>query len=159
VSFTRERDLLAGIVFVAIGAAALVLGADLTIGTAAEMGEGYVPRAMAVALVGFGVLIVAARARAAAPPSASPPVAGEDADGGTPHWRPVVFVTAAVLAFAAALQTLGLLAAIACSVTAANFAGRPLRAPHLAVLIVTLGFVVTAVFVWGLGLPLNLLPR
>ena len=152
-SFARDHDLIAGIVFVAIGVAALALGADLTIGTAAEMGEGYVPRAMAVALIGLGLLIVVVRLKRHPPPQ-SPPARGKDGS-----WKPLLFVTAAVLAFAAVLEMLGLLAAIACSVTAANFAGQPLRAPHLALLIVVLTLVVVGVFVWGLGLPLNLLPR
>jgi hypothetical protein len=68
-------------------------------------------------------------------------------------------VTAAVLAFVAALEPLGLVAAIASSVLAANFAGQPLRARSLAVVIIVLSAVVVAVFVWALGLPLPVLPR
>ena len=149
----RDRDLLCGVVFVAIGAAALALGTDLTMGTAADMGEGYVPRAMAVALIGLGGLIVLARMRAQPPPQSSPARREEVS------WRPLVFVTTAVLVFAAALEPLGLIAAMACSAIDANFSGRPLRATALALLISVLSLVVVAVFVWGLGLPLKVLPR
>ena len=173
----RDRDLLSGVVLIAIGAAALVLGSDLTIGTAAEMGEGYVPRAMAIALVLLGILIAALAWRSASPPPESSPARGEEGPGpeaftGFPppqssptrgeealRLRPLVFVTAAILVFAAALEPLGILAAIAGSVTTATFAGEPLRARTVAILIGVLGLAVVAVFVWALGLPLDVLPR
>ena len=146
-----DRDLWAGVVFVAIGAAVLVAGADLTVGSAAEMGEGYVPRAMAIALVAIGALIafVAWRRGPDRP----------DARLERMHWRPLFFVTAAIAAFAAALEPLGLIAAVVFSVTAASFAGEPLRARSLALLIGVLVVFVMSVFVWGLGMPLHALPR
>jgi hypothetical protein len=146
-----DRDLWAGVVFVAIGVAALVLGRDLDVGSAADMGEGYVPWAMAIALIALGTLIVVL-AWWTDPDRA-------DRRLERMRWRPMVFVTAAILAFVAALGPLGLIAAIACSVFAANFAGQPLRAWPLAVLILVLSLGVTAVFVWGLGLPVHALPR
>ena len=147
----RDRDLWAGVVFVAIGIAALVLGAGLDVGSAAEMGEGYVPRAMAIALIALGTLIMLlARRRSPDGPGAA---------FERMRWRPLLFVTGAILAFVAALEPLGLIAAIACSAITANFAGQPLRARSLAVLICVLSLGVMAVFVWGLGLPLHALPR
>ena len=146
-----DRDLWAGVVFVAIGIAALVLGRDLNVGSAADMGEGYVPWAMAIALIALGTLIVLlAWWRGTDQP-------GSRFDG--IRWRPMLFVTAAILAFVTALEPLGLIAAIACSAFAANFAGQPLRARSLAVLVCVLSLGVMAVFVWGLGLPLHALPR
>lgn len=146
-----DRDLWAGVVFVAIGAAALVAGADLSVGSAAEMGEGYIPRAMAIALVAIGALITLAawRRRPDRP----------DARIERMHWRPLFFITAAIAAFAAALEPLGLIAAVGSSVTAASFAGRPLRPLPLALLVVVLVVFVMGVFVWGLGMPLHALPR
>jgi hypothetical protein len=146
-----DRDLWAGVVFVAIGAAALVVGTDLTVGSAAEMGEGYVPRAMAVALVALGTLIAALAWRRG--PDRL------DARLDRVHLRPLFFITAAILAFVATVESFGLVAAIAVSVTAASFAGQPLRMRSLAILICVLVVFVMAVFVWGLGLPLRALPR
>ena len=146
-----DRDLWAAIFFVVFGVAALALGADLQIGSAAEMGEGYVPRAMAIALVALGAAIaVPAWRRSAARP---------DRALERMRWRPLFFVTAAILAFVAALEPLGLIAAIALSVTIANFAGQPLRPLPLAILIGVLSIAVTALFIWALGLPLHALPR
>ena len=150
-----DHDLWSGVVFVAIGIAALAFGADLTMGTAADMGEGYVPRAMAVALLGFGTLLIVLTLRRGLPASESSAASGEDGF----RWRPLAFVTLAVIAFAVALEPLGLIAATALSAVAANFAGRPLRARALVLLILVLAALVATLFVWGLGLPLHLLPR
>lgn len=145
-----NRDLWAGAVLAATGLAALILGRDLTVGTPAEMGEGFVPRAMAIALVAFGVLVGGLGLwRGNAAPEAC-------FDGA--RWRPVMFVSAAILAFVAALQPLGLITAIAASAVAANFAGEPLSARPLVLLVALLSAGVIAIFVWGLGLPLRVLP-
>jgi hypothetical protein len=142
-----NRDLWAGLVFVAVGACALALGRDLATGSAADMGEGYVPRAVAVALVALGAFIAAAAwVRGSTPLE---PVS----------WRPLLFVTGAILAFAAALQPLGLLAAVAAAAVTANCAGRPLAWRPLLVLVAALSLGVVALFIWGLGLPLAVLPR
>jgi hypothetical protein len=148
-----DRDLWSGVVFVAIGIAALALGADLTVGTAAEMGEGYVPRAMAVALLVLGTLLVVLRLWRRAPAAESAAALDDRL-----RWRPLLFVTTAVLVFALALEPLGVIASIALSATAANFAGQPLGARSLGILVVVLSAFVAIVFVWGLGLPLHLLP-
>lgn len=147
----NDADLWAGVLFVAMGVAALVVGADLTIGSADEMGEGYVPRAMATALVVLGtllVLIAAWRSRQSGPHPID-----------AMRLRPILFVTSAIVAFVALAEPLGLAAAIAGSVTVGSFAGEPLRARSLVVLIGALCVSIGAVFVWGLGLPLSMVPR
>jgi hypothetical protein len=142
----KYQDVWAGSFFVVVGLAAFVLGRDLTIGTAAEMGEGYVPRMMAIVLTALGALIVlVAWFRG-----------GESLEQFT--WRPLIFVTGSIFAFAATLQPLGLVIAIAASVVAANWAGQPLSWRALATLIVVLSASVVAVFVWALGLPLPAFP-
>jgi putative tricarboxylic transport membrane protein len=147
----EDRDLWAGIVFVAFGVMALALGADLHVGSAAEMGEGYVPRAMAFTLVALGTAVALRAWRR--------PVPRPDAAMDRMRWRPLFFVTAAILAFVAALEPLGLVAAIALSVAIANFAGQGLRLRSLAIVIGVLSIAVTALFIWALGLPLHALPR
>jgi hypothetical protein len=145
-----DRDLWAGIVLAAVGVAALLLGADLTQGTAADMGEGYVPRAMALTMIAFGALIsgLALRRGLGKP---------QDRFEGV-RLRPIAFVSAAVLVFAATLSSLGVVVAIAATAFTANFAGQPLSWRALAALVLALTIGVIAIFVWGLGLPLRILP-
>ena len=145
------RERWAGVLFTAIGVGALVLGADLSIGTAAEMGEGYVPRAMAIALVVLGGLIVLLGGRDAAE--------GQAASRTPFRLRPILMLAAAIFAFAAVVERFGLAAAIAASVGIASFAGQPLRMRTLLALIVVLCAAIGAVFVWALGLPLAMWPR
>lgn len=150
-SLLAEQDLWAGALFIATGCAALLLGRELSVGDAAEMGEGYVPRAMALGLLILGSVVIGlAWWRGPGRPGSRIEAM---------HWRPVLFVTMAIFAFVAALEPLGLIAAIALSLIAANFAGQPLSARALALLIVVLSLGIMGVFVWGLGLPLHGLPR
>ena len=81
-----DTVLRAGVVFVALGISALALGADLTVGTAADMGEGYVPRAMAVALLAFGTLLVVLSLSSGSPAPPFSPVRGEEVPV---RWRPL----------------------------------------------------------------------
>ena len=145
-----DRDLWAGIVLAAIGVAALFLGADLTQGTAADMGEGYVPRAMALAMIALGALISGLALRRG-------PGKPQDRFEGV-RLRPIAFVSAAVLVFAATLSSLGVVVAIAATAFTANFAGQPLSWRALTALVLALATGVIAIFVWGLGLPLRILP-
>ncbi len=142
-----KENLAAGLIFAGLGLAGLFVGRNLNVGTAAEMGEGYFPLAMCWLLVGLGALI-AAKAWFGA---------DERAQGFA--WRPVGFVTAAVLGFALALETLGVVAAIIAAVVLANFAGSPMRARQVTLLALVLSVAVLAIFVWGLGLPLRALPK
>lgn len=142
-----DRDVAAGLVFAAIGVAGLWIGRRLNVGTASEMGEGFFPLLMCGLLVALGIAIVAAAlARAPVPlPRLT--------------WRPLVFVTAAALAFMASLEPLGVVVAVAATVVIANWSGRPLGPRPLAVLAAALALGVLSVFVWGLGLPIRALPR
>ena len=48
------KDFLAGLLFVAFGAAFLWLGSELRLGTPRSMGPGFVPRLLSLALIGLG---------------------------------------------------------------------------------------------------------
>jgi hypothetical protein len=142
-----NRDFLAGVVFAAVGLFGLWAGRDLNVGTAAEMSEGYFPLLMCKFLIGLGALIAAI---------------GLVSPGGPlerVQWRPIAMVTLSVLAFAAVLESLGVVIAVIAAVIVSNFAGAPARARSVAALALVLSLAVLAIFVWGLGLPLRALPK
>lgn len=145
-----DRDLWAGLVLAAFGMLALILGADLAQGTAADMGEGFVPRAMAIGLIVLGALIAGLAIRRG--------LGKRDAQFEGVRLRPIAFVSASVLIFAATLSSMGVVIAIAATSMIANFAGQPLSWRALIGLILVLNAGVVAIFVWGLGLPLHILP-
>lgn len=140
------KDLAAGLLFITIAASGAWVGRSLTFGTAAEMGEGFLPLVMC----GFlGIIGVATCARAL--------VRGDEA---LPGWRlkPLLWVTLAVVAFALAIEPLGLVLAVALVLLFGNFAGRPMGAGQLALFMVILSIAVVAGFVYGLKLVIPVWP-
>jgi putative tricarboxylic transport membrane protein len=139
-------DLLTGALLLALGGGALWVGRDWRAGTLAEMDTAYFPRILASALVlGAGVLIVRAFLRDGEPlPAAA--------------LRPLAAVTAAVVAFGAAIEHLGLAAAILLVVALASLAGLSLRLVPLVLLWVVLTAACGAIFVWGVALPVRMWP-
>ena len=140
-----NQDTLAGALFLAIGAGGLVAGRSLNVGTADAMGEGYVPLAACWLMVGLGLVITAGGLRAPA------------VEAG--RLRPLLAVTAAVLAFAFALEPLGVVIAIFASALCAARAAPGIALRSVLLPAVVLSLAVLAIFVWGLGLPLHALPR
>jgi putative tricarboxylic transport membrane protein len=140
------KDLLAGLIFAAFGAAGVLVGAGYRMGSAARMGPGWMPRLLAWSLLALGAVLVV-RALAAG---------DEPVERG--RWRPLLCVTAAIVAFALLIDRAGLLAAGAAAIALGAFGGSEFRWGEAALLAVALLAACSAIFVWGLGLPLALLP-
>src|SRR5881397_2914124 len=90
-----RKEVLAGLMFMAVAALGLWLSRDYPIGTALRMGTGYVPRLLCWTLLALGGCVLFQGLRAAQ--------AVHKADGAS-GWRPVVFVTASLTVFALALK-------------------------------------------------------
>ena len=54
----RRKDVLAGLLFVAVAVVGLYVSRDYPIGTAVRMGTGYVPRLLCWLLLGLGAWIL-----------------------------------------------------------------------------------------------------
>ena len=48
------KDLVAGLMFIAVGIAAIVIASNYTLGTAARMGPGYFPRILGILMIVLG---------------------------------------------------------------------------------------------------------
>lgn len=144
----KRAETLAGFLFVAFGAAALWLAQGYPYGTATRMGAGFVPVALGWCLIALGGAIALSGALA----KADNAVPQSDA-------RPLLFLLLGVAAFALLLESAGLIAAIFACVGVARLAERPYRARESAVLASGLAFAGAAIFVYGLGLPIPLVPR
>lgn len=139
-----SQDLLAAIIFILVGVSALVFGADLDVGTSAEMGPGYLPRALGVIVLGFGVLI-AARSFWIHSPAV-----------GQIKIRPILLILAACAVFALLVDTAGFIVASAASIFIALFAmGRPTLLYALG-MVILLPAALALVFIVGLGLSIDL---
>jgi hypothetical protein len=95
------KDVLAGGIFIALGAAFALGSLTYDIGTPGRMGPGLFPLALGVVLVGLGTLVIGKAF-----------VAGEEGPIGDVDWRAVVLITAALLFFGITVRGLGVVAAL-----------------------------------------------
>ena len=140
-------DLAFAVFLVALGALAFVLAGELSVGTTASMGPGYVPRALAIIIMLYGaVLGVRAlfKGRVAFPAI---------------ERRPLFFISAAVALFALLLPFAGLALTSFAVVLCAGFAAYDVRLRENAVLGVALAAFAVVLFVSVLGLPIPVWPR
>ena len=57
-AFIRHpKDFYAGLLFIAFGVAAIVIGSNYALGTAARMGPGYFPRILGILLIALGAIL------------------------------------------------------------------------------------------------------
>ena len=99
----RRKDVLAGLMFIAVAVLGLWASRDYPIGTATRMGTGYVPRLLCWILLGLGVAGRAQGLRGSR---------GDALDRAPPIWRALIFVPASLLVFAFAIEPLGVVVAI-----------------------------------------------
>jgi hypothetical protein len=100
VAVLTSKDFWSGLLFMGMGAAALILGSDLRVGTAARMGPGFVPHAIGWILTALGAAIA---------------VKGFTRDAERVvrlHLRPVSLIVRSVVAFALLLLPAGLVPAM-----------------------------------------------
>jgi hypothetical protein len=144
-----RRDVLAGLLFVAIAAVGLWASHDYPIGTATRMGTGYVPRLLCWILLSLGVLIVIQGLRAG----------GGLIELGRPVWRAIVFAPLSLLVFALLIGRFGVIVATVALVAVGALAGRESRPVEVAAAAGLLVVLTLAIFVWGVGLPIPVWPE
>ena len=140
------RELALGVFLIALAVVAFVATRSLNIGTAADMGPGFVPRALAWTILGFGVTFCVT---AVFKPAEPPP---------EPAWRPLAAILAGIAAFAVLFATLGLVAACIGCVLVAGTATGPVQWGRLILFGPLLAAFSSLLFVKGLGLPFQLWP-
>ena len=146
----KNKDLLAGLMFIVIGATFWIGAGNYQMGTAARMGPGWFPSVLGAIMTFLGVLIAAIGLKNSAHWAAT------DGIGWT--WRPVLILTAAVVLFGFALPTLGMVAAIIFLTFVSGIAAHDKEYKSLAMITVIMCIFCAAVFVWGLKLQMKLFP-
>jgi hypothetical protein len=146
-----RKDVLAGLMFIGIGAFGLWISRNYPIGTTLRMGTGYVPRLLCWILLGLGVCILFSGLRQPAPRYRA-------ASAGPAAWRPVVFVTAGLVLFGLSLERLGLVVAIFLLIGVGSFASQALRPWETLAAALVLTVLSWAIFILGLGLTIPVWP-
>lgn len=140
------KELAFGLFLIALALVAFGSTSSLSVGTAADMGPGYVPRTLAWIILGFGLAFSVTGLLKA--PEQLPEVA----------WRPLIVILASIAVFAVLFATLGLVAACVGTVLVAGTATAPVRWRQLLVFGPLLAGFSALLFVKGLGLPFKLWP-
>jgi putative tricarboxylic transport membrane protein len=143
----NAKDLFAGLLFVVIGAAAIVIGRGYPLGSTSQMGPGYFPMLVGGLLIVIG-LIVAVRAFA----TRSEPIGRLDI-------KSVLLVIGAVSVFAAGIEQLGLVLSILLVVILGYAANAERKLTELVILALVLALAAAAIFVYGLQLPFKVWPE
>lgn len=140
------KELAFGLFLIALALVAFASTASLSVGVAADMGPGYVPRALAWIILGFGAAFCVTGALKVREPLSE--VA----------WRPLMAILAAIAAFAVLFSTLGLIAACIGCVLVAGTATGPTPWGRLLLFGPLMALFSALLFVKGLGLPFRLWP-
>ena len=139
-------DLAFAVFLVALGALAFSLASQLSIGSAAAMGPGYVPRGLSVIIMIYGAVLGARALFSGALPF--PAI----------EWRPLLLLLAAVALFAVLLPVVGLAVTSFVIVICAGYAAYDVRLRENAIAALALAAFASILFVSVLGLPIKVLP-
>jgi len=145
-TFEKPRDVVGGLVVVAIGAGFFAFGRELEAGTSFRMGPGYFPTILSALMVALGALLTLLAWRAPA----------EEGAFGQVPWRGLALVVGAVVLFGLTLRGLGLAPVLALVVLATAWASRYASWRASVPLAVGIAAFCAALFIKGLGLPLPL---
>jgi hypothetical protein len=141
------HDLLFGIFLILVAGGALLATKDLNVGSAAEMGAGYMPRAISLILMGFGVFFTARGI-----------FWGEGRGIERVHLRPLLGIMVAVAVFAFLAESAGLVLAALSTVVIAGFAGPEHRFVEGVLFSLVLTACAVLLFVRVLSLPIPVWP-
>ena len=145
----RNKDFLAGVLFLAIGLGAIhIADRDYPMGTALRMGPGNFPVLLGGILGLFGIYLAA---RGLGWPEKTPGTVAWD-------WRPVSCIVASMLLFGFLVPRAGLVPALAAMFFVAALGGREFRWREVLVLAVVMITLAVGVFVYLLKLPFQLVP-
>lgn len=146
--FVRHpKDFVSGLLFAAVGVAAIVIAANYPLGTAARMGPGYFPRILGILLIilGSALALRALKLQGAPIPRW--------------HWKPVIVVLGSVVLFGLIVDRVGLALSTVILIVLASAASPEFRPKESIVSGIALAVLSVAVFVLALKLQLPIWPQ
>jgi hypothetical protein len=143
-----SRDRAVGLMLAATGAALGLAAAKYERGLLRNIGPGFFPILIAGVLAALGVVIATRRA-------------GDRVESAAPvrSMTRLAAVPAAVIAFALLIESAGLVLAAMALVITSSCARAGGRRRDVALLALVLSLLAVLIFVWGLGVPLSVLPQ
>jgi hypothetical protein len=142
---SKSKDFWAGMMLIAIGAAAMFIAREYRFGSTLRMGPGFFPVILGGILVVFGVCIAAIGMRQ-----------GEKIQGHV-SLRALILLPFSLILFGLLMELAGFVPAMAALVFVSAASGKEFKFVEVLMLTVFLTLASMAVFIWGLGLPYPLL--
>jgi hypothetical protein len=140
-----NKDLLAGAMLIATGAATMIIARNYAFGTTLRMGPGYFPTVLGGILILFGLYLVVSGLRS-----------NDEIQGSWPL-RALIVLPLALVLFGVLMTHAGFLPALLVLIFGSALAGPQFRLVEVLLLSAALSVVSVALFVWGLGLPYPLI--
>jgi len=136
----ETQDFWAGIMFILIGALAIINARDYPFGSTLRMGPGYFPVVLSGVMILFGLIIIfnGLRKRVEIPK----------------RWsiRSLVILPASLCIFGILMKAAGFVPALITLIFVSAAAGREFKLKEVLLLVVILTAIAWGVFIWGLGL-------
>ena len=142
---SNNKDLWAGAMLIATGAAAVIIARNYAFGTTLRMGPGYFPTVLGGILILFGLYLVVSGLRST-----------DEIQGSWPL-RAMIVLPLALVLFGVLMTHAGFLPALLVLIFGSALAGPQFRLVEVLLLAAALSVVSVALFVWGLGLPYPLI--
>jgi hypothetical protein len=146
-AFFNHKDFWAGVMFIGIGAAAIIGARNYPFGSALRMGPGYLPTFLGgiLALIGFYVMVRGF-------------FRSEKIDR---NWsvRALILLPFSLGLFGIVMDTMGFIPALVVLIFGSAASGREFKVIEVLTIALLLVALSVAVFIWGLGLPFTLLKK
>jgi hypothetical protein len=145
IKFDISKDLIAGLMFIFFGIAAIWLSRDFPMGSSLHIGSALFPTIVGGALAILGFIIAARSLWSPSEPVPLPPL------------RPLIMIIAGTLGFGLLLEPFGLVLALLVLILISCLGGSDFHLREIAILYIVLAFI-AVIFVYGLGLQFPFLP-
>ena len=142
----HPKDFWSGVMFIAIGAAAIAISSTYPLGTAARMGPGYFPRMLGILLMVLGALLALRALRTTG--------------AKLPGWRarPLIFVLGTVVVFGIIVHYVGVFLGTIFLIVGSSAASHEFRPKEALIAGILLAVLAVGVFIIGLKLQLPIWP-
>jgi putative tricarboxylic transport membrane protein len=140
------QDLATALLFAAIGALGLWVGRDYPMGSPVRLGTGVFPYILCWCLIGTGA-IIALKALLRGGATLAPWA-----------WRPVLMIVLATTSFALLIDRVGLVVTMVICMVLTALGTHETRWREFAAFTVLMVVIALGLFIWGLGMPIKVLP-
>ncbi len=141
IALRDNKDFLAGLLMICIGAGSMYMALDYPFGSALRMGPGYFPRVLAGILIAFGLYVGLRGLR------------NPEKVEGIWGWKPLGLITASLWIFGWLMDRVGLIPSLVVLFFVSAFAGHEFKLKEVIILATVMILFAWAVFIYGLGLP------